>query len=65
MHVKHYIYSSPWFLKGTPVYEEYELCKEDGEAISNHYTNPDPSLPIKHYYVVCNRILEGSEKTGE
>ena len=49
MFIKHYIYSYPWFLPdGTPVKEEYELCSEDGEVISIHYTNPDPTLPVEH-----------------
>ena len=48
MFIKHYIYSYPWFLSdGTPVKEEYELCSEDGEVISIHYTNPDPTLPVE------------------
>ena len=48
MFIKHYFYSYPWFLPdGTLVKEEYELCSEDGEVISIHYTNPDPTLPVE------------------
>ena len=48
MHVKHYIYSYPWFLPdGTPVKEEYELWNGD-VFVSIHYTNPNPELPVEH-----------------
>lgn len=64
-HIKHYTYVYSWPKGDKQVFEEYELCGEDGEVNSVHYTNPDPSLPIEHYYTIGNRILEGSEKTGE
>jgi hypothetical protein len=64
-HIKHYTYVYSWFNNNEPVYEEYDVCSKDGEVNGVYYTNPDPSLPIEHYYVVGNRILEGSEKTGE